>query len=280
MAKNLKGGYKIVSLNGLDLVGESLAIAGLYDKLAKSYDKPILVTGIVIDGEKKKNAFVQVEVLDDGIKINDLYGYDLLVKEDGGITVSANPQELPNTADASAGQVLKLDAQKKPVWGDEAELPDTASASQGNALLLDAEKKPVWGAVSGGTRLCKIKLSFGSSYPESTYEVIQVATDELITKYNALPETGTDIDATIANKIVALNGGKILADVSYGQGNGLLTIYTHTELTPSPHVDKLLIDCYSSRDFSQVNGFPKTVWSIAIGEEKTNKLFSKELVML
>ena len=117
MAKNLKGGYKIVSLNGLDLLGESLAIEGLYDKLAKSYDKPILVTGIVIDGEKKKNAFVQVEVLDDGIKINDLYGYDLLVEEDGDITVSANPQELPNTADASAGQVLKLDSQKKPVWG-------------------------------------------------------------------------------------------------------------------------------------------------------------------
>lgn len=165
MAKNLKGGYKIVSLNGLDLVGESLAIAGLYDKLAKSYDKPILVTGIVIDGEKKKNAFVQVEVLDDGIKINDLYGYDLLVEEDGDITVSANPQELPNTADASAGQVLKLDSQKKPVWGDEAELPDTASASEGNALLLDAEKKPVWGAIAGGgTKLYKHTIagvSFG-----------------------------------------------------------------------------------------------------------------------
>ena len=155
MAKNLKGGYKIVSLNGLDLVGESLAIEDLYDKLAKSYDKPILVTGIVIDGEKKKNAFVQVEVLDDGIKINDLYGYDLLVEEDGDITVSANPQELPNTADASAGQVLKLDAQKKPVWGDEAELPDTAEASQGNALLLNEDKEPVWGAISGGTKLYK-----------------------------------------------------------------------------------------------------------------------------
>ena len=170
MAKNLKGGYKIVSLNGLDLVGESLAIAGLYDKLAKSYDKPILVTGIVIDGEKKKNAFVQVEVLDDGIKINDLYGYDLLVEEDGDITVSANPQELPNTADASAGQVLKLDAQKKPVWGDEAEeLPSTASASQGNALLLDAEKKPVWGAIASGTKLYKHKLNINGTVLMTLY---------------------------------------------------------------------------------------------------------------
>jgi len=116
MAKNIKGGYKIVSLNGLDLTGESLAIVGLYEKLAHSYDKPILVTNIVIDGEKKKNAFVQVEVVDDGIKINDLYGYDLLIEEDGDITVSANPQELPSTAEASAGQILGLDINKKPEW--------------------------------------------------------------------------------------------------------------------------------------------------------------------
>lgn len=218
MAKNLKGGYKIVSLNGLDLVGESLAIEGLYDKLAKSYDKPILVTGIVIDGEKKKNAFVQVEVLDDGIKINDLYGYDLLVEEDGDITVSANPQELPNTADASAGQVLKLDAQKKPVWGDEAkELPSTASASQGNALLLDAEKKPVWGAISGGTKLYKHMISI------SMLRIV------VITTY---PTALTSIDADHINQLIVGSSGfpTIPACASYygydGASGGLVTITT------------------------------------------------------
>lgn len=161
MAKNLKGGYKIVSLNGLDLVGESLALEGLYDKLAKSYDKPILVTNIVIDGEKKKNAFVQVEVLDDGIKINDLYGYDLLVEEDDDITVTANPQELPDVAEASANQVLTLNAQKKPEWKNvPEELPSTEGASQGNALLLDANKKAVWGAIASGNKWYLHKILF------------------------------------------------------------------------------------------------------------------------
>ena len=175
MAKNFKGGYKIVSLKGIDLVGESLALADLYNALKDSYDKPILLSDIVIDGEAKKNALVQVEVTDDGIKINDVYGYDILVEEDGDIVVTANPQELPNTADASAGQVLKLDAQKKPVWGDEAEeLPDTADASQGNALLLDAEKKPVWGSVSGGTKLYKHVIKYHNE--GSTYDRIYMFT--------------------------------------------------------------------------------------------------------
>ena len=183
MAKNLKGGYKIVSLNGLDLVGESLAIAGLYDKLANSYNKPILVSGIVINGEKKKNAFVQVEVLDDGIKINDLYGYDLLVEEDGDITVTANPHELPNTADASAGQVLKLDAQKKPVWGDEAELPDVAEATAGQILGLDEDKNPEWqNKPASGTKLYKHTIPYlvqTSPYPQ-TKNLILISTDSTV----------------------------------------------------------------------------------------------------
>ena len=234
MAKNLKGGYKIVSLNGLDLVGESLAIAGLYDKLAKSYDKPILVTGIVIDGEKKKNAFVQVEVLDDGIKINDLYGYDLLVEEDGDITVSANPQELPNTADASQGQVLKLDAQKKPVWGDEAEeLPSTASASQGNALLLDAEKKPVWGAIAGGTKL----YNYSKTYVGEGL-AFHIITKKLTSLQNIVSYVGSYIDtfgSAGANRfmVVDVNYTNYKAIISYVNISAFGTILTKeiSELT-------------------------------------------------
>ena len=214
MAKNLKGGYKIVSLNGLDLVGESLAIAGLYDKLAKSYDKPILVTGIVIDGEKKKNAFVQVEVLDDGIKINDLYGYDLLVEEDGDITVSANPQELPNTADASAGQILKLDAQKKPFWGDEAELPSTESASQGNALVLDAEKKPVWGAVST-FKLYKHTIRCNTGGTPDSYVIVYSTSSTPITSLSVAP-SGTTLGALFNQHFSVLSPNGVTTTV-YGK---------------------------------------------------------------
>ena len=144
-----------------------------------------------------------------------------------------------------------------------------------DVLGLNASGELVKGAVSGGTRLCKITISFGTSYPESTFQVVHVVTDELISVYNELPEPGTDINASNAAKIAMLNSDRIVANVSYGNGAGLSSIYTHTELSPSPHIDKLIMDCYSSINFSQISGFPKTIWSISTGEEKSNKLFKK-----
>lgn len=256
MAKNLKGGYKIVSLNGLDLVGESLAIAGLYDKLAKSYDKPILVTGIVIDGEKKKNAFVQVEVLDDGIKINDLYGYDLLVEEDGDITVSANPHELPNTADASAGQVLKLDAQKKPVWGNEAELPDTADASQGNALLLDAEKKPVWGAIASGTKLYLHKITFSNS---AQIDLITTDSESYSGYYSKVKDAVSDKKVVNVGDVKVWNSGTTppaYSSVMFG-----IAIYYN-----APHLDIYYVDNSNSNTITSVRVYSGTTTSDTVTE--------------
>ena len=227
MAKNLKGGYKIVSLNGLDLVGESLAIAGLYDKLAKSYDKPILVTGIVIDGEKKKNAFVQVEVLDDGIKINDLYGYDLLVEEDGDITVSANPQELPDVAEATAGQILKLNAQKKPEWGNEKqELPSTqAPASEGDVLAIGSGGNPVWKTLVLGTKLYRYTLTDSQNY--IAFHLIDISRTSLDAM---LPFAGY-IDTFGPN-----SNTYIFYGARYQTGN--LTIYYATTSAPSTVLTK------------------------------------------
>ena len=115
---NKKGGYKIVSLKNINLLGVSLNLAGLYKALNDSYGKPIQLCDIKFGTVAKKDAFVLVEKLDAGVKINDLYGYDILVESDDDITVTANPQELPATASATAGQILGLDAQKKPEWQD------------------------------------------------------------------------------------------------------------------------------------------------------------------
>ena len=115
---NKKGGYKIVSLKNINLLGASLSLAGLYNALNDSYGKPIQLCDIKFGTVAKKDAFGLVEKLDAGVKINDLYGYDILVESDDDITVTANPQELPDTASATAGQILGLDAQKKPEWQD------------------------------------------------------------------------------------------------------------------------------------------------------------------
>lgn len=88
MTKNFKGGYKIVSLNGNDLAsGDSFVVNGLYENLVNSYKKPILVTEIVIDGEKQQDSFAVVKQSDGGYKI-DVYDYALTVTSEDAVTIA------------------------------------------------------------------------------------------------------------------------------------------------------------------------------------------------
>lgn len=87
MTKNFKGGYKIVSLNGNDLAsGDSFVVNGLYENLVNSYKKPILVTEIVIDGEKQQDSFAVVKQSDGGYTI-DVYGYALTVTSEDAVSI-------------------------------------------------------------------------------------------------------------------------------------------------------------------------------------------------
>lgn len=88
MANKIKGGYKNVSLKGVDLIGASPEVDGLYDALINSYDKPIQLCNIVIDGVKKKNAFVQVKKDGSYVIVENLYGYKLTIGSDNAIGVS------------------------------------------------------------------------------------------------------------------------------------------------------------------------------------------------
>lgn len=92
MTKNFKGGYKIVSLNGNDLAsGDSFVVNGLYENLVNSYKKPILVTEIVIDGEKQQDSFAVVKQSDGGYTI-DVYGYALTVTSEDAVTIAVLPE--------------------------------------------------------------------------------------------------------------------------------------------------------------------------------------------
>lgn len=58
---------------------------------------------------------------------------------------------LPDTSEASAGDVLTLDSDKELSWAaPENELPNTSGASAGDVLTLDANKEPAWVAPSSG----------------------------------------------------------------------------------------------------------------------------------
>ena len=56
----IKGGYKIVNLKDVNLItgsGSPVKIDGIYDAIENNYRKPILLSGIVIDGVEKADAF-------------------------------------------------------------------------------------------------------------------------------------------------------------------------------------------------------------------------------
>ena len=92
MTKNFKGGYKIVSLNGNDLAsGDSFVVNWLYENLVNSYKKPILVTEIVIDGEKQQDSFAVVKQSDGGYKI-DVYDYALTVTSEDSVSAVVLPE--------------------------------------------------------------------------------------------------------------------------------------------------------------------------------------------
>lgn len=80
-----KGGYLIVDLKGNDiatLAGE--VIPGIYETLEGNYGKPVLVSGIVVDGVEKPDVFVSVRLFEGGFYL-DIYGYQIDIEPDDDV---------------------------------------------------------------------------------------------------------------------------------------------------------------------------------------------------
>ena len=138
-----KGGYKIVSLGGIDLLGEDLSLKGLYDALKVSHGKPILLTDINIDGEHKKDALVQANEGANKINIKNLYGYDLEVAKSGDvITVSPSPDgiELPVPTAEDDGKIVGVNVQGKYVLKPLANLPFVNKMDAPSSTTLTEEQ--------------------------------------------------------------------------------------------------------------------------------------------
>lgn len=79
-SKNLKGGYKLISLRGVDLTTETeTTIKGIYESIEASYHKPLLITGIVIDGVEKNDVWVNELKVVDGDYVLSIYGYEVTI---------------------------------------------------------------------------------------------------------------------------------------------------------------------------------------------------------
>lgn len=80
---SIKGGYKIVSLNGVGLMNaEGVIISGTYAKLENNYRKAIMLSDVTINGTEYPDMWPAVTI-DGGSYVLDL-GADL-----GKITVTA-----------------------------------------------------------------------------------------------------------------------------------------------------------------------------------------------
>lgn len=84
-----KGGYKIISLGGYDIhnISGDVVIKGIHNAIETTYGKPILLTGIVVDGVEKNDLWVVPSVEDGNYVINKVYGNKVIIYPDDSIDV-------------------------------------------------------------------------------------------------------------------------------------------------------------------------------------------------
>lgn len=60
----IKGGYKLIDFKDtpFEVGGDAVTIDGIYDSIEGSYRKPLLVTGLVMDGIEYNDVYVTPQV--------------------------------------------------------------------------------------------------------------------------------------------------------------------------------------------------------------------------
>lgn len=102
---NFKGGYKIVSLLGIAIAlsMESTTVSGIYNRIESSYRKPILLSGIVIDGVEKNDVFVVPQLDGTSYVLENVYGLDIIIDDEDGVTCKRHAYGRINRAEWSVG---------------------------------------------------------------------------------------------------------------------------------------------------------------------------------
>lgn len=105
-----KGGYKIIDFKGTALSGTAVEIPGILEKIVDNYDKPILVSGVILNGELQDDAYAAVSDTEDTVILT-VYGGAITITEDDEVTfaVAKTPAELA----AEIGDLEDLDTTEK-----------------------------------------------------------------------------------------------------------------------------------------------------------------------
>ena len=85
----LKGGYKIIDFKGtpLETGGATMMIEGIHDSIESNYRKPLLLSGLNIDGVEKNDTYASVEVVGGNYQFN-VYGKLITVQDTDAVTLT------------------------------------------------------------------------------------------------------------------------------------------------------------------------------------------------
>lgn len=84
---SLKGGYKIIDLKGIDVTQSTMMIEGIYESIESNYGKPLLISGIVIEGVEKDDVFVQATLNGTAYEF-EVYSYTIQVQDTDAVNGS------------------------------------------------------------------------------------------------------------------------------------------------------------------------------------------------
>lgn len=95
-----KGGYKIIDFKGTALSGTAVDMPGIYDQIVDDYDKPVMVSGVSLNGDIMDDAYASVQEkiagnLSKSVELT-VYGGIITVTEDDKVSfvVSKTTAEL------------------------------------------------------------------------------------------------------------------------------------------------------------------------------------------
>lgn len=86
----IKGGYKIIDFKDTPLVtgGDTMMIEGIYDSIEGSYRKPLLLSGLNLDGVERNDVYA-TPTLNESNFVFTAYGKTFTIKNTDAVTVTA-----------------------------------------------------------------------------------------------------------------------------------------------------------------------------------------------
>lgn len=86
----MKGGYQIIDFKERNLTGNSVIIPGVYESIEGNYYKPILLSGLVIDGIERSSVFAIPQIIGGNYEFF-VYDERITITSEDSVSLMSNP---------------------------------------------------------------------------------------------------------------------------------------------------------------------------------------------